>query len=1121
MNELRDREERLGAVTTFDQNVVVVAGAGTGKTALLIERAVHLLFRKENPAEISTMALITFTKRAAAEMRERLRSTLRVLRDLSDEGEGGGGEEASPYLRGLQRYIKERYGHSNFEMIKRAGGAIDALDSAEIATIHSFCARLLRNYPLQSGVDPEFREDEGFDFDNLFDDRWLDFLSRLHRAEPQILDDWRFCIERFGSEPIKALTRSVCDESLPLDELESLLESGEIFKPDSGWLESLIADARAIVSGFTGERKIETFTRKALEILESIQAGDPAGETVELAGQISGSRPSTVKGIDRDTYKSCTEIIDSAVRLGSFDPEAQQRALRAVLPFARDFRDFYVRSGFLSFNALLVRARDLLRDNPDVRRRLKTRYSHLLVDEFQDTDPLQYEIVFFLAESEDAQALTWDDVQLQPGKLFIVGDPKQSIYSFRRADIEAYHQVVNRVVDEEPRRLSVNFRSNQRVIEAVNGLFSHLIQAQEAIQPEYAPLDPGPYEREETNGRAVEIKLAASGEGGLSAAELTDLEAGEIARWLSGEVIGKETINLPEGGVGPVRPGHVALLLRKMTAVSAYINAFREYGIDFVVEGERTFFTTQEVSDFINLLRSIDDPQDKSALVGLLRSPLGGLTDLEIYQLASAGGLDYEAKIDSRIPPDLAHLDGLYRTLGKLHRDVYRLPLSAALEEICDKLPVLESGALVAGEQGLQNLYKIISMASELENRPDITFKGLLAWLRANADRVDAEGESPLVEEDIDAVRILTIHKAKGLEFPVVILPGLHAGVAAREEPVKISRDWRSGGWSVNLNGSMNPEAVRQLQHSKRLQEAESRRLFYVGATRAREKLVLWAAVPQRKQGFLGLLEDVFGLDLESDGLVPLELEGLTIARHLIRSRGEPKSKPSPDGPAGIEIDAEEIIRRWTERRELYDRISSQKLHMRPSDSDEQNRRGEADDGRQTGVSRAGFLGSLVHGALAATDFNRESAAVETVVEGELLSMEVPDELKSQVEAIGEEAVALLKNFFDSETFDLIAEARILGREVPCLTRADPEIDEYGAVEGFADLVIEDEQGIAVVDYKTERIESDEVEEKANSYLPQGRLYARALQGTLGRPVDRFIVLFIRPAVAVTLNLKT
>ncbi|KAB2833084.1 MAG: AAA family ATPase, partial [Candidatus Brocadia sp.] len=600
--------------------------------------------------------------------------------------------------------------------------------------------------------------------------------------------------------------------------------------------------------------------------------------------------------------KECHTLLK---KLKNVDDAFITATIDLVLPFAKAFRQTYLSEGYVSFDGLLTLARDLLqkKEYRSVREKLKNDFRTMLVDEFQDTDPVQYEIVLFLSEALGHYSTDARKVMLEQGKLFIVGDPKQSIYAFRRADIEAYEYVVKQVCGEgEPLKLQENFRSHSGIIEAVNQLFDGRIMVEQSgLQPQYIPIHANRPERHPF--QKVEMVLVSDKEGEeLKANEAREAEAEWIARWIT-QHVNHEAIEdvLAEDGIRKLGYRDVALLLRAFTQVRSYVEAFKRYGIPYIVEGEKYFYSTQEILDFINLLRVIENPHDLIAMVGVLRSPIVGLTDREIYELRIHHSLDYRKDIKGEIvgdygikrkdmksyPPqspvskegvenlsaDVKKItESFYAFLRERHARAGIIPVSQLIAEILDSTHIAEITASAwHGEQKLANLWKLHWMACDMEGSASVSLKTFLDRIKVRIREAREEGECPLSDETLDVVKILTIHKSKGLEFPVVILGNLHGEVRNDQEVL----DGAVFDWSTSTTGIVvgrGDQQVRNLQSimiEKKLNDRsweEEKRVLYVAMTRAKERLVLTGSLKDDDKSYMGLiaqsLRDAAGVTL-------------------------------------------------------------------------------------------------------------------------------------------------------------------------------------------------------------------------------------------------------------------
>jgi ATP-dependent helicase/nuclease subunit A len=363
--------------------------------------------------------------------------------------------------------------------------------------------------------------------------------------------------------------------------------------------------------------------------------------------------------------------------------------LTLLTPLVVSVRTSFERTAWISFDGLLASARRLLWNHPELRERTKREYRAILIDEFQDTDPVQYEILLALVEQPGAAAKQWQDMALEAGKLFIVGDPKQSIYAFRRADMEAFDRVVEKVIADGGMMysLTTNFRSNASILGPVNDVFDRLFLRQPLVQPANVRLEGDSRGTTPGAGSGVMIQITAprEGEEPFDAARAARAEAEVLARWLREDVLTHPGISA----------GHVAFLFRKLTQADVYLDALRRYDIPYLIEGEKHYYRRQEVIDLVNVLRVLDHPHDHVALLGVLRSPLGALTDRDVYDLHAAGCFEYldEHALSEWSHPRSETVRRLYRRLTYLHGTVTAVPLDDAVQLVFDQLPLLELAA--------------------------------------------------------------------------------------------------------------------------------------------------------------------------------------------------------------------------------------------------------------------------------------------------------------------------------------------------------------------------------------------------------------------------------------------
>ncbi len=1115
----------MAAATTFDRNVVVIAGAGTGKTTLLVNRLLYLLMRRADPIDLSQIVALTFTNKAATEMKLRLRERLRafVTAEGCDSPAKGSGAVSFADLR-------MRYGWTTDEIMVRAGAALRDIEKAQIGTLHSFAAHLLRLYPIEAGVAPNCRTDEdGSRFDEHFAGEWDLWLDRELGPAGGDHERWRTLLRHFSLGDLRELAYSLHSDLIDLNGLIEQVNETTLSPGLRKWFDSRQSHAADLLASHDRpkRRKIEQMLAAVVELCERLLSQGLNGlrdiplETRELLAKHLGSTPAGWT----DAEVTDVEILQRiAMQLLKVDQELLQQILALLSPFVRAVRKSFLDSGWLTFDGLLDKARALFRDHPAIREQLKQDYRALLVDEFQDTDPVQYEIVLYLAEQLNTQASSWREAEFEPGKLFIVGDPKQSIYAFRRADIEAFDHVVDRLERSNALRceLATNFRSHAQVLELVNGVFNALLVAQPAIQPPNVPLIVQPNRSSSFRNPGVELRLVAAEEDDdLNSAAATRVEAEHIAL-LIGRLLG--SAGAGPAATGPdtmLRPGHIALLFRKLTQAEHYLEALRRHHIGYIIDGEKHFYRRQEVIDLVNILRCVENPHDHIALLGLLRSAGGGVPDSALGALQELNALDYR-RIDRLAAWPSPHAEAvrrLYVVLSRLHEQAPRCPLPEAVSLVFQQLPVLElAAASLHGEQAVANLCKVRQMAADLADRPALTLTGFVELMLTRLGEQPEEAESPLAEDTLDAVRVLTIHKAKGLEFPLVILAGLHHGEGTGRGPARplIWHDWSTGVQGLDLGDHSSLGAVFVAEKARTREQAERSRLLYVGMTRARECLVLSGAVPRRRArgALIELLEKATGAKLGRPDQPDIPIGSVGLRQTILQSEDRPPSRFRAR-PMVLEagVTEEALTARWAQRDQQWRARLAVPLLVSPTDfhSEPAQVMGPvSDQARHPGLGQA--VGTMAHRLLQYWEFNADAPAQLALINRQSLAFDEEDDEATQ-EVIAEDLRDLMRTFVQSPVYERLRRATVIGREVPFLM---PWNERGQIMEGAIDLLYRLNGKLWIADYKTDRIPLDQVGKRAETYREQAAIYQTAVTQSLGMPVAGFEFIFLRHGVAVT-----
>ncbi|MBI4468921.1 MAG: UvrD-helicase domain-containing protein [Acidobacteria bacterium] len=910
MGRVMLKEEQRLAAFTLDRHVSVTAGPGAGKTRVLVERYLHILATQE--IAVDQIVALTFTNHAAHEMRHRLRAELEErLRSATPE---------------------QRAKWINYKR---------TLDGSIITTIHGFCARLLREFPVEAKVDPQFLLLEGHQSALLLEGIVESALTQLISSDDDAV--LRLAAGYGRANLVAAMMRiyrELRDQGLSIDRVIEATQSAHRPAED---LQSAVSEldgrmreflsASGLPPGAEGKRAAaEAAWPSLLDLLRAEPGSRPLVEIVHPLIRFRSARPSArgnLAGMVRELDELIwAEKLSGRVPRLYFDQLARAYAveiLHVLGTVEQRLAEEKQRLQALDFDDLQVGALELLRVHPEVIRRIGNRYRFFLIDEFQDTNGLQRDLLQALALSAGRQA-----------NIFIVGDRKQSIYGFRGADVDVFREMTgyleNRGGITVP--LHLNFRSQPHLIGFFNHLFAQVFRSpgdvtvEELGQLGFVEHEPGVDERPASHPPPLVELMVVDGSSAdrpigveSAAARHRERAARQVARSIL-ECVGRTPASAGRSEPGTAEApkftfGQIAILFRAMTHASTYEIALRRAGIPFVTLHGKGFYQREEITDLIQLLRFLDNQTDDLALAAVLRSPLCGLSDHALLALRCAPTLDerwevgrlrrrrgvrnlryalrHHARVSCIDSDERPVLDAADRLLAGLIEKRQRESIAGLLRNAID---ASELRTVVAanfdGAQRLANIEKLLGLAGRFERAGTQLIRDFVRYVLDFEKAGGREGEEPL-DVSADVVRLMTIHQSKGLEFPVVIIPELHSRSRRRTGWHLLDRHW---GLSIKvpdgLGRALQGATFDQLRRRAYLRDQfESMRLFYVAATRAQDRLVLSGVVnpsqpeESKTDDWLSWVGSALGLESGTDDSELTIDGGLSVRIQWDRETGE------------------------------------------------------------------------------------------------------------------------------------------------------------------------------------------------------------------------------------------
>jgi ATP-dependent helicase/nuclease subunit A len=1063
-----DQSARARIERELGRNLLVEASAGSGKTTCLIRRMTALL--GAGACAMAGLAAMTFTRKAAGEMRERFQLAL---------GAAAARAEAPAERERLQKALAES-------------------ERCFLGTIHSFCARLLRERPAEAGVAFPFAELDEDANAELRDRCWEEFVARLYAAGDPLLGRLRERGLRVGElKDAFALFAAYPD----VDDWPGAAAAPPEVEHLRGPLQAYLAHMEALIARMP-ERLPRTdvllrLYRRLPGQARTRDLGPLANflKHLERYEELDEREVKKTKWPTLDGLKSKELSARELARWNEFARQvepiiAQWRAWRygVALEALRAAQAWFERrryeTGQLNFQDLLLRAAHLLRASPAARRFFRQRWTHLLVDEFQDTDPLQAEVLFLLAADDPAER-NWRACRPAPGSLFVVGDPQQSIYRFRRADIVTYEIAKKRLCETGGAvvELTANFRSTEPLVNWVNETFAEIFpSAATAHAPAHRPMVMG---KEQTPARPTFYALPIPGDVSRPRS-IAHYEAERIAGFIAAELA-------VEGG--PAADEYL-IITRDKGRLGAFAAALERRGVPHQVTGGNVLGHLAALRDLLHWLEAVADPNDAVALVSVARGRLYGFSDPMLYRFRVAGGqFRWTSPVPKKLPAKEVRVwKRLFAQLAAAHAQFERDAPLAALQQLLERAGFAAQAALAGAEPhaplGLAKAVELLrKTASEAA-----TLRDLLAELAGLCDGASKRDDLTLPAELGPAVRVLNLHKAKGLEAGTVFLvdPNQERGFPtlvhidrAGERTVGYlairGRSW-GGGYGPLLAHPLNWNACVETEET--FEAAETERLLYVAATRAQRRLVVNQASPGKSNFWSRLAERLPAEAAALPALAP-----------------PPAAPPAPLGLDGDRIQAwqaehSERLRRLAEPG--YDQIAVKE---------------EAVTGLPllaAGTEKGAEWGTLLHYLLQML-LREPGVELRRLAEAALAEQELPADwltpLLEVVESV--QASAIWRRARASA--ECLVEVPIWQR------RRRPGSPRETLVQGQLDLIFREGSGWVLVDFKTDRQPAGKLAALVKRYGPQLQMYAELWEEATGERVAEKLLYFthLRRARAV------
>ena len=1106
-----DKQQKI-AVDHPERTMAISAGAGSGKTRVLVERYIRVVL--DDIAGIDEILAITFTKKAASELKSRVRERLQNFLESSDR-----------------------------EKKRIAEKALRKIDSAPISTIHSFCQSILKENAIEAGLEPNFRVLESSESTVLNNEIVSRVISNFLRTDDK---DELFLIHSIKSNGVYDLAHLALNDRYRLN--KALETSSNLVKNNSyddtanelfaveynnllnqtEWINASgvlsnckpiddsdkLAVLRQLVLDYFSSLNDEKELKSKFELLSSIK------NSISLKFGKASSWEKGEKESVKDSLKTIRKKIDNFLGTGKAEfqlmsSDTVKRLLsgteKLVQRLYNEFDAVMESMGALDYNGLLFKAMQLLSGQKNVAEQYNSQYKQILVDEFQDTDDIQMEIIKTLVSKGKNNPV-----------LFLIGDENQSIYKFRGAEVSNFRKMMREMGLDKPDYLSTNYRSQPELIKFHNSFFHPLLSDNEGgTESGFSKAEPHRKSYAEEHKVQLLMPLIEEEEETSNREKEAEILASQIL-----SIVGRKKITTEEEEEKFIEYRDIGILLRKVTQVQTILDQFNKSGIPYYFNTRKGFYYKYEIIDLLNLMRVIEFRTDDYSLASLLRSPIMGLSDNALFIMGVTGSFTTafnDEKGENFSKEDKERFLRAKKIVEKLRKAKDQYNLSKFVQTIIDEInyiPFLLSSE--NGEQKALNVYKFQEIVLKLEDGGVNIYSDLMEKLNRIQKLEISEGEAFSNTEGDDVVTVMTVHSAKGLQFPVVFLPDLNSTVINKGR--LFYYDGNTGFGYRLIHGDkveIDPIgwSLRKLDNYKDI--SETKRLLYVAMTRAKDYL-FFVGARERKKGSLTspkkgswMKEIMDGIGLETDNEAEnIEFSGLTIP--IINKLKEVKAADSKIKSSMLSseflkttkyivpIKATHPPVRITPTGFLKYLECPKKYDLSETYGIEEPEKAESISSDIEPASGKKF-GDMAHEFLSKLNFKDQD--YYSLIDKVLQKNHIEGKMK---EEFADEMGKIVERFKKTEAFEQL---RSLPQEK--IKKEEKFFIEFEGViiEGTIDLMYEFNDRWNLLDYKTDVVEDGDFDEKVEHYKPQLMLYAKAIKNITKEYPQRTTIYFTRSGV--------